>query len=130
MQIKRIAAGLLCAGLCLSATTACSGNGDASGSSQATQDSAVVSAKTKAVQLHKLTVRAPKDISEMTAVFLNTSTGKTANVKMEQTGGNNNEKNSVFSCEADANAYNMVRVKYGETESMDVALAALSAAGI
>ena len=39
---------------------------------------------------------------------------------MEQTGGNN-EKNSVFSCEADANAYNMVRVKYGETESMDVA---------
>ena len=120
MQIKRIAAGLFCAGLCLSATTACSGNGDASGSSQATQDSAVVSAKTKAVQLHKLTVRAPKDISEMTAVFLNTSTGKTANVKMEQTGGNN-EKNSVFSCEADANAYNMVRVKYGETESMDVA---------
>ena len=121
MQIKRIAAGLFCAGLCLSATTACSGNGDASGSSQATQDSAVVSAKTKAVQLHKLTVRAPKDISEMTAVFLNTSTGKTANVKMEQTGGNNNENNNVFSCEADANAYNMVRVKYGETESMDVA---------
>ena len=121
MQIKRIAAGLFCAGLCLSATTACSGNGSASGSSQATQDSAVVSAKTKAVQLHKLTIRAPKDISEMTAVFLNTSTGKTANVKMEQTGGNNNEKNSVFSCEADANAYNMVRVKYGETESMDVA---------
>ncbi len=121
MQIKRIAAGLFCAGLCLSATTACSGNGDASGSSQATQDSAAVSAKTKAVQLHKLTVRAPKDISEMTAVFLNTSTGKTANVKMEQTGGNNHEKNSVFSCEADANAYNMVRVKYGETESMDVA---------
>ncbi len=121
MQIKRIAAGLFCAGLCLSATTACSGNRDASGSSQATQDSAVVSAKTKAVQLHKLTIRAPKNISEMTAVFLNTSTGKTANVKMEQTGGNNNEKNSVFSCEADANAYNMVRVKYGETESMDVA---------
>ena len=79
MKTKKIIAGLLCAGLCLSATTACS----TTGSSQATQDSAADTAKAKAEELHKLTIRAPKKITEMTATFLNTSNGKTADVKME-----------------------------------------------
>lgn len=115
MKTKKIIAGLLCAGLCLSATTACS----TTGSSQATQDSAADTAKTKAEELHKLTIRAPKKITEMTATFLNTSNGKTADVKMEIS--STEENNNIFSCEADVNLYNMVNLTYGDTTSMNVA---------
>ena len=118
MKTKRITAGLLCGLMSLSMITACSNGAGTSSASQATQDSAAVS-KPKAVKLHTLTIRAPKDIEEMTATFLNTSTGKTADVKMEKSA--ESERNIIFTCEADVNLYNMVHLNYGKTTGMDVA---------
>ena len=119
MKMKRIPALLLCGAVCVSAVTGCSGN---KGESQATPDSAVSKSepvKTKVEKIHKLTIRATKDISEITATFINTANGKTEDVKMKK--GTEDEKAVVFSCEADVNKYNMVHLTYGDTTSMDVA---------
>ena len=63
MKTKKILAGILCAGFCLSSMTACTGNGgNADG-----QGSEATAAQAKTEQLHKLTVRAPKKITEITA---------------------------------------------------------------
>ncbi len=119
MKAKRIISGLLCGLLGISMMTACSNNGGSSENSKAAQDSAAEPSKPKEAKLCKLTVRAPKDLSEMTATFMNTASGKTADVKMEKSG--EGERNSVFTCEADVNLYNMVHLTYGKTTSMDVA---------
>ncbi len=122
MKIKNLTAGLLSGILCVSAMAACSNNSktpEGSESSKATQDSAAETAKPKEPKLHKLTVRAPKEINDMTAVFLNTSNGKTADVKMEKS--SEGDRNNIFSCEADVNLYNMVHLTYDKTTSMDVA---------
>ena len=119
MKMKRIPALLLCGAVCVSAVTGCSGN---KGESQATPDSAVSKTepvKTEVEKIHKLTIRATKDISEITATFINTANGKTEDVKMKK--GTEDEKAVVFSCEADVNKYNMVHLTYGDTTSMDVA---------
>ena len=119
MKMKRIPALLLCGAVCVSAVTGCSGN---KGESQATPDSAVSKSepvKTEVEKIHKLTIRATKDISEITATFMNTANGKTEDVKMKK--GTEDEKAVVFSCEADVNKYNMVHLTYGDTTSMDVA---------
>ena len=119
MKMKRIPALLLCGAVCVSAVTGCSGN---KGESQATPDSAVSKSepvKTEVEKIHKLTIRATKDISDITATFINTANGKTEDVKMKK--GTEDEKAVVFSCEADVNKYNMVHLTYGDTTSMDVA---------
>lgn len=118
MKMKRIPALLLCGAVCVSAVTGCSGN---KGDSQATPDSAVSKTepvKTEVEKIHKLTIRATKDISDITATFINTANGKTEDVKMKK--GTEDEKAVVFSCEADVNQYNMVHLTYGDTTSMDV----------
>ena len=119
MKMKRITALFLCGAVCVSAVTGCSGN---KADSQATPDSAVSTTepvKTEVEKIHKLTIRATKDISEITATFINTANGKTEDVKMKK--GTEDEKAVVFSCEADVNKYNMVHLTYGDTTSMDVA---------
>ncbi|HCA05317.1 MAG TPA: hypothetical protein DEO32_05405 [Ruminococcaceae bacterium] len=116
--MKKIISVLLCALIFISALTACADNKGTSESSAATRDSAAES-KPKEPKLHTLTIRTEKKIDEISAVFLNTSNGKTADVKMKKNGGD--ENNNIFSCEADVNLYNMVSVKYGEKSSMDVA---------
>ena len=116
MSVKQIIAGLLCGVLCLSTATACSNTKE---SAQATQDSATDPEKPKEAKMHKLTIRAAAEITEMTATFLNTASGKTSDVKMEKSA--DGDRNVLFSCEADVNLYNMVHLTYGETTSMDVA---------
>ena len=119
MKMKRIPALLLCGAVCVSAVTGCSGN---KGESQATPDSAVSKSepvKTEVEKIHKLTIRATKDISDITATFMNTANGKTEDVKMKKS--TEDEKAVVFICEADVNKYNMVHLTYGDTTSMDVA---------
>ena len=119
MKMKRIPALLLCGAVCVSAVTGCSGN---KADSQATPDSAVSTTepvKTEVEKIHKLTIRATKDISDITATFMNTANGKTEDVKMKKS--TEDEKAVVFICEADVNQYNMVHLTYGDTTSMDVA---------
>ena len=115
--MKKFISGILCAVIFLSILTACAGNSGTSGSSKA-QNSAAV-AKTNEQKLHTLTVCAAKDAGDITAVFLNTSTGKTAAVKMKKNGEQGS--NNIFTCQGDVNLYNMVHVKFGEKSSMDVA---------
>lgn len=117
MKRKRIISALLCGSLCLGALTACANNGGVSENSSASPDSAVTE-KTKEQKLHTLTVRAPKELSEITATFLNTSNGKTANVKMKKNGADG--ESVIFTCEGDVNLYNMVHLTYGKTTSMDI----------
>ncbi len=112
MRIKKILAGSMCAVLCALTVTACSSAENAADNSQKQEK--------KAVELmHKLNIRAPKEVTEITAVFQNTASGETAEVKMEKSGEVGDEV--TFCCEADAALYNMVRVAYGDNESMDVA---------
>ena len=115
MKMKRIPALLLCGAVLASALTGCSGSGE---SSKTTADSAET-VKTPVKKIHTLNIRAPKDISEITATFMNTSNGKTEDVKMKKSGGD--EKNTVFCCDGDVTKYNMVHLTYGEKTSMDVA---------
>ena len=117
--MKKIISGALCAAMGLSLLTACgnTGAGNANGGA-ATQDSAAA-VKPKEPKLHTLTVRAEKDTGDITAVFLNTSTGETAEVKMNKTDAD--EVFALYTCEADVNLYNMVHLTYGKTTGMDLA---------
>ena len=115
MKMKKFPALLLCGAVLASALTGCSGSGE---SSKTTADSAET-VKTPVKKIHTLNIRAPKDISEITATFMNTSNGKTEDVKMKKSGGD--EKNTVFCCDGDVTKYNMVHLTYGEKTSMDVA---------
>ena len=110
MKTKRILSGLLCGILCLCALTACSENNS---------KPAKITPETKTELLHKLFVRAPKDVNDLTATFINTASGKTADVKMEKT--DEDDSSTTFCCEADVNLYNMVHVTYGDDTSKDVA---------
>lgn len=120
MKMKTIPALLLCGAVFVSALTGCSGSGE---SSKATADSAASETepvKEKVEKIHKLTIRAPKDIGEITATFLNTSNGKTEDVKMKKSGGD--EKINIFCCDGDVTKYNMVHLTYGDKKtSMNVA---------
>lgn len=113
MNIKKITAGILCGVMCLSLTTACSTGTE---SSQATKAEA---AKPKEAELHTLYLRAPKKYTEMTAAFLNTQSGKTAEIEMKK--DREDGDSVVFSCEADVNLYNRVHVTYDGNDSLDVA---------
>ena len=70
-------------------------------------------------KLHKLYIRAPKELTELTVMFSCTGSGKTADVKMTKSG--EDDTCAIFSCEADVNLYNLVRVKNGDKEGFDVA---------
>ena len=110
--MKKLLSVLLCAVLCVSVLAACSGDGDIS-------DSTPDSNKTAAEALRPFTVRAPKDYGEMTATFLNTAIGDTAQIEMtvsEEDGDCN-----IYSCEADDGKYNMVRLTSGDRDSMYIA---------
>ena len=115
MKMKRIPALLLCGAVLASAVTGCSGSG---GESKATADSAET-VKTPVNKIHTLNIRAPKDIGEITATFLNTSNGKTEDVKMKKSSGD--ENNNIFCCDGDVTKYNMVHLTYGDKTSLDVA---------
>lgn len=110
--MKRIITGLLCVVLCAAMLTACSNTGDTANSTPDTEKSAVE-------VMHPLTVRAPKSYGEMTATFLNTASGDTA--QMEMTASEEDDSYNVYSCEADVNRYNMVHLTSDDRDSMDVA---------
>lgn len=118
MKAKNIIAGFLCAALCLS-MAACSTAGESPESAQQPQSSTAQTVKTKDKIMHKLTIRAPKELTEITATFLNTANGKTADIEMEKI--SEDDESIILSCEADVNLYNMVHLTYGETQSMNVA---------
>ena len=118
MKLKRAAAGLLCGVMSISALTACAGNTEKQEETKA-QSTFEGGLKTEGEVMHKLVVRAPKNTPDMTATFISTATGKTADVKMEK--AEESENIVLFSCEADANMYNLVHLTYGKTTSMDVA---------
>lgn len=121
--MKKLLSGLLCALICLSLMTACADKGGSSDSAAASPDSASAPAKTKEKIMHELTIMAPKDIKAITATFLNTSNGKTADVKMKKTGTDGDKV--IFTCEGDVTLYNMVSLTYGKTKSMNVAFNSL-----
>ena len=105
--------GLLLTGIMLCSLAACSAQNTGVETGTAANQAPVE-------QLHKLTVRAPKAVEEMTAVFLNTGNGNTADIKMEVS--EESDSHHIFCCEADVNRYNMVHLTYGNhLESMDVA---------
>ncbi len=110
MKIKYFLAGLLCVCLGTSIMTACA-------NPQSAQSSEAQEVKTE--KLHKLYIRAPKEFTELTVMFSCTGSGKTADVKMTKSG--EDDTCAIFSCEADVNLYNLVRVKNGEKEGFDVA---------
>ena len=110
MKIKYFLAGLLCVCLGASMMTACA-------NPQSAQSSEAQEVKTE--KLHKLYIRAPKEFTELTVMFSCTGSGKTADVKMTKSG--EDDTCAIFSCEADVNLYNLVRVKNGEKEGFDVA---------
>ena len=110
MKIKYFLAGLLCVCLGTSMMTACA-------NPQSAQSSEAQEVKTE--KLHKLYIRAPKEFTELTVMFSCTGSGKTADVKMTKSG--EDDTCAIFSCEADVNLYNLVRVKNGEKEGFDVA---------
>ena len=110
MKIKYFLAGLLCVCLVTSMMTACA-------NPQNAQSSETQEVKTE--KLHKLYIRAPKEFTELTVMFSCTGSGKTADVKMTKSG--EDDTCAIFSCEADVNLYNLVRVKNGEKEGFDVA---------
>ena len=97
MKIKRILSGLLCGAILLSLLTACS-------------DHAKNTPDSKAELMHDFVVRAPKKTTELTATFLNTGNGKTADIVMEK--DSEDDSSVIFRCEADVNLYNMVHVTY------------------
>lgn len=117
MKMKSILAGFLCAALCLS-TAGCSGAGDSADSTQDSPSSASEPVRVKEKLMHQLTIRASKEIEEMTATFLNTASGATEDIGMQMSDGDDNHV--IFGCEADVNQYNMVHVSYGGKQSMNI----------
>ena len=118
MKMKSVMAGFLCVALSISAA-ACSSGGNSSESTQESKSSAAETVKPKGKVMHKLTIRAPKEIKEIKASFLNTANGKTSDIEMKKSSEDN--KNIIYSCEADVNSYNMVHLNYGKTKTMNVA---------
>lgn len=121
MKMKRLTAGVLSGMVCLSMMAACSQNEKSPESTPTEQTPATAEATQKTTEpaLHTLYIQAPKEYTEMTATFLNSVSGKTTDVKMKQCGQDGSEL--TFSCEADANLYNMVHVSSGDSKSFDVA---------
>ena len=112
MKSKGMMAVLLSTIVCLLTMTACGLNGE-SNQTETKDQAAPVEA------IHKLYVKSPKDVNNLTATFINTASGKTEDVKMEKSG--EDKDSNIFCCEADANQYNMVHVTHNENTSMDVA---------
>ena len=94
MKSKGMMAVLLSTIVCLLTMTACGLNGE-SNQTETKDQAAPVEA------IHKLYVKSPKDVNNLTATFINTASGKTEDVKMEKSG--EDKDSNIFCCEADAN---------------------------
>ena len=150
MKTKQILAGLLSAALCVSLLTACGKNESKNEQSkQITQSSASEQSKesksgdqseqsksddksepsktneqsgqtkTENSNTHTLYIRDNGKTPEMTAVFFNSASGESENVAMKKTGEGSDY--FTYSCEGNTEKYNMVRLKYNDRESMDIA---------
>lgn len=114
--------GLCLTGVLLCSLAACapqnSGKADLTASTTDSLSSETQPAATTEA-LHTLYIRAPKEVTAMTATFLNTASGKTADIEMKKS--SEDTGSITFCCEADVNQYNMVHVTYGKETSEDVA---------
>ena len=126
MNKKRIVAGLLSTAMCLSVLSGCGkedeGKKDEKSAQTAQSSPAEESRDEKNdetdAESYPLIIRDADKNAEMTAIFFNTQTNKTEEVKMSKTG--EDDTCSVFSCEGDPTAFNMFHLKYGDTETRDV----------
>ena len=109
--MKRII-GLLLAGIILCSLAACAAQ-------NTNTENNTDAPEATAEQLRELNIRAPKKYTEMTAVFSNTGSGDTKEIKMEMS--EEDDQSIIFTCEADTSRYNMVHLTYNDTDSMDVA---------
>lgn len=109
--MKRII-GLLLTGIILCSLAACAAQ-------NTNTENNTPAPEATAEQLLELNIRAPKKYTEMTAVFSNTGSGDTKEIEMVK--GEEDDDSVIFTCEADANRYNMVHLTYNDTDSMDVA---------
>lgn len=128
MKVRRIAAGILTSVVFLSMLTGCEKSGDenkteqsvpAVQSTSAEQSRETEQSEVQAVKSHKLYVRDETKNDKITAVFVNTYSGKTESVEMNRT--EEADDHYTFSCEGDASAYNMVYLKYGKETSLYLA---------
>ena len=69
------------------------------------------------IKSYTLTIRDADKSPEMTAVFLNTQTNKTEEVKMTKSG--EDETCFIYTCENDPSAYNMFHISYNGKETKD-----------
>ena len=140
MKAKRIIAALLGTVVCLSALTACGGNSQNDQSSQSGQSAMTEESKTPessteestenqeekteqknadSTSMHKLYIKDAGKNDKIVATFFNSTSGASEDVTMEKQSGSADD--SVFTCEADTEKYNMVRLSYGDMTSMEVA---------
>ena len=133
MKTKTILAGLLTAAVCMTMLTACSGSGEKSSTdnsskagSQTEQSSkADTSEQSKASEesktekaypdTHTLYIWDAGKLPEITAIFFNTQSGKTEEVKMNRT--EEKDDHFIYTCDGDVTKYNMVSLSYGNTET-------------
>ena len=136
VKTKQILAGLLSAALCVSLLTACGKSetkneqskqstastaseqsSEASGQSKTDENSE--QSKTENSRTHTIYIRDSGKSPEITAVFFNSSSGESEEVAMTKTG--EDDDSFTYSCEGNTDKYNMVRLKYQDAESMDIA---------
>lgn len=144
MRTKCILAGLLSTVMCLSVAAGC-GNDDSKSNEKSSaaqpnvqteesksdeskaeesktdaskaEESKAEESKPQDEHSYTLTIRDADKHSEMTAVFFNTQTGKTEEVKM--TKSSEDDTCCIFTCEGDPTAYNMFHLKFDDKETRD-----------
>lgn len=141
MKTKSILAGILSTAMCLSVLTACGQNEESKTGEESTaaqqsagtdqskpdENSPVTKQSTQPedgkggtseVKNYTLTIRDAEKTPEMTAVFYNTQSGKTEEVKMTKVG--EDDACFTYTCEGDPSAYNMFHLSYNGGETLDV----------
>lgn len=131
MKTKRIFAGIMSSVVCLGMLTACSGatdtqnsaagqnNEPATNSEQPSTEETSTQNTTDGSGEYTLTVKDRGKNAEITATFVNSSSGKTEDVKMEKT----DEKDDcfIYTCKGDTEKYNLVHLSYGDRQTKDAA---------
>ena len=129
MKTKQIIASVLTSTLCIATLSACAGketntpsestapqqseeSKQKEESSQAPQQSENSAEETKDSALHTLLIRDGEKHAQITATFLNTSSGSTKKIVMTKT--EEDDDHTTFTCENDTSLYNMVYLSYGE----------------
>ncbi len=87
-------------------------------SSAADEQSSKTEDSSSEVTKYTLTIRNAEKSAEMKAVFSNTQTDKTEEVRMTKTG--EDDTCYIYTCESDPTAYNMFRISYNGSETRDV----------